>query len=90
MSSSTLASSTDADSSGPAITFLEFLLVLLSVVLPTFPLLFLASDVNLHSCLKVLFSDVKGCCLPSPEDIQVSLAGERLLGWVLGLFCRKG
>lgn len=90
MLSGSLASSKDADSSGPDITFLEFLLVLLSLLLPAFPLPFLAGEVNLRSYLKALFSGTEGCCLPSPEDIQVSLAGEQLLGWVLGLFRRKG
>lgn len=86
MLSSSLVSSTDADLSGPDITFLEFLLVLLSVSLPVFPLLFLDGEVNLRSYLKALFSGAKGRCLPSPEDIQVSPAGEWLLRWILGLF----
>lgn len=90
MWSSSLASSKDADRSGPDTTFLEFLLVLLSGSLPAFPLPFLAGEVNLPSYLKALFSGTKGCCFPWPEDTQVSLAGERLLGWILGLFRRKG
>lgn len=90
MLSSSLASPTDADCSGPDTTFLEFLLVPFSVWLPAFPLPCLAGEVNLRSCLKALFSGAKGCCLPSPEDIQVSPAGERLLRWILGLFRRKG